>query len=412
MSITLARPRRFQSLSRQLISRYYGQIKRRSDAQHQHLCKFFAITFRPGDRTGSFLNQPLRPFGTPVAVCLEYGFNVDRGGRSMPIRGFRATMTSNGFVNYGGEGSVLFRHDAAAAPSKKSRRSPLNPQRNPALCQLALRMDLACERQAWRKRWLPRIPCLPKILLGFPVNQTPMFEDTPALRELAAEELDVPLNELGSNGEMLLNRYLRDLWDRQLMRPDDAANSTGTFLISAEYCTQAHRALRTYEDFTHLLGAPTFNPARRVKPLELPNPAAAIMDRFGVDRSQNFNQPISDEELLDIELAMRQAIGERTALTTEEVFDAITNADSPIIAWTSSLPKLRAVLDPAIAECVTDDDLLRAARRPDEPLIASGACRIQVLQRDANDMFALEFDSHDLNRRVDANFAAIWTRQT
>jgi hypothetical protein len=44
-------------------------------------------------------------------------------------------------------------------------------------------------------------------------------------------------------------------------------------------------------------------------------------------------------------------------------------------------PRLRGQLSPYFAECSTDDDLLQAARRPDSPLVASGACKIQVLRR-------------------------------
>ncbi len=46
-------------------------------------------------------------------------------------------------------------------------------------------------------------PQLPQILLGFPVHEPPGFEDSEALRELAAIELNVPVEDLGCNGDAL-----------------------------------------------------------------------------------------------------------------------------------------------------------------------------------------------------------------
>ena len=57
-----------------------------------------------------------------------------------------------------------------------------------------------------------------------------------------------------------------------------------------------------------------------------------------------------------------------------------------------------------ISECSTDEDLLRAARQPDEPLWASGACRTQVLaKQDAFGANPFWFGVERLPRRIEAD---------
>ena len=163
---------------------------------------------------------------------------------------------------------------------------------------------------------------------------------------------------------MLLSRYLDDLWNRQIYYPGDPANCTGCLLISAEFCTQAHKALRVYEDFSALLGAPSWNPARKIAPHQIPNPARAVLGQFDI---HDLDQLITDDQLVELETALRQAIGSDVPLTQEEVFDAIAYADAPIRAWSSVLPELRSLLEPAIAESVTDDDLRSAGTALSSP---------------------------------------------
>ena len=382
------------SAARSLIQRHYRQIINRSDELHDELCKVLAITFLPGDRTCSFLNQPLRPLGTAAMICLSFGRSNGRRGRTMPIRGVHARLNADGSVAYRADEAALFLHDAACPPSTKSRSLPLNPSLNPSLTSVAQRMDHACERRLGRRRYLPSVPQLPQILLGFPEHQPPAYENTQALRDLAAAELSVPADQLGANGDALLDRYLRDLWQRQLLWPGDPANPVGGVLIDAEFCTQAHAALRAYENFANLLGTQIWNPARRVSPQLVANPARQVLQRFGIT---DLDQPITDGQLADLESAMREAIGRSISLTQEEIYDAIANSELPIRAWSVAIPDIRRLLDPMVSQCTSDDDLLCAAASPDEPLVASGMCRVQVIQRHtANDDVALSFPPDDL----------------
>jgi hypothetical protein len=386
---------------RQLIRRHFRQIIHRSQEQHDELRSVFAITYLPGNRTNNFLNQALRPLGMAALVCLSYGGDEHGTARSMPIRGVKAELSADGTVSYCAHQSALFLHDAARAPSSKSRNLPLNPGRNLSLTSLAQRVDRACERQLRRVSRLPSVPMLPRIWLGFPPASPPTFEDTPALRELAARELNRPVDQLGANGEGLLQRYLHDLWERQIRWPNaDPANPTASLLIDAELCTQARTALRAYEDFSELLGVASWNPARKSAPQFLTNPAKPILERFGI---HDLDQPISDQLLAELESAVRQAVPD-VPLTQEEVYDAIADHELPLRAWWPALPRLRSLLEPWINECTSDEDLLCAAANPNEPLVASGACRIQVLQRDTdNDRVAFSFPSDELGRRAQVN---------
>jgi hypothetical protein len=262
-------------------------------------------------------------------------------------------------------------------------------------------MDRTCRRALGRLKWLPSIPQVPQVFLGFPVHEPPGFEDSEALRELAAAELNVSVEDLGRNGEALLQNYLEHLWSRQSLHADDPANSTGTHLVNAEFCSQAHKALRAYEDYSALLGAPSRNPARRLKPLELPNPAGSILQEFGIE---SLEQPISDQQLDAMVSAFRLAVGPEILLTEMEVYDAFANAHQPLRAWSPRLAELRSLLEPAVTESTTDDDLLQAAATPGDPLISSRGSKIQVLRRyTANDSVALRFPQEDLGRRAALN---------
>ena len=265
-------------------------------------------------------------------------------------------------------------------------------------------MDLQCLRKTDARSRLPAVPYLPQILLGFAPEAPPQFEDTPALRALAAAELDMPVELLGSNGEILLERLLQDVWERQILPADAVDNVTGLTLISGDLCTQARSALRIFEDFTNLLGVPTWNPVRGADPFQVQNPAAEILLQHGVDMTQDFRQPIVDEVIVELVRKMRESVGPVSDLfTDEEIMDGITSPDLPLTARTNVLPVLRFRLSAYISACCTDGDLLRAAHHPDEPLFASGACKIQTLTLTADaGPNAFTCSEQDLGRRIHA----------
>lgn len=384
---------------RRLVRKHFFQV--RAKPQPPELANVLAITFRPSAHTGSFNGNLLRRVGTTTMIVLSYDPNRSKPGRlAMPIRGFQAQAHPDGSVHLGGDAGCLFLHDGSLIPRACRTRGAINAARNPTLVQTLLRLDRACKSQIGRLDRLPQVPQLPRILLGFAPNEPPEFEDSPALRRLAAEELGIPVERLGANGSVLLDRLLRDLWQRHLILPSGPGNSTGKLLVDAELCSQARRALEIYEDFTDLVGAHTWNPAQEIKLRELDNPAKDVLCRHDIDTSQNFNQYFSDELIERLELAMREAIGPvQTHFTLEEILDALTNPDQPLVGHAHSLAKLRSSLSTDVAECCTDDDLVRATWDPSQPLLASGASRVQVLStRQVPDVF--RFQPEDLRRRA------------
>jgi len=387
--------------TRQLMRRHSRQILSRSCAEHEELRNAFAVTFRPGDRSANFVDKALRPVGAAVLVVLSYGTNSDSGRRTIPVRGLRATPMPDGCVHYGGDSTSAFDYDAALRPRPAARGKVLNPAHNPSLVELVQRMDRTCQNQVLQCGRLPRIPKLPRIMLGFPPDAPPEFEVLPALRFAAAKAIGVPVDRLGANGNVLIDRLLRDTWAQYLIPADAMGNQTGHLLVSAEFCSQARRALRIYEDFSGLLGFPTWNPARAVTPLELTNPAAAVLKAFDIDlRKPKVIDNISQDKADAMQIAMRVELGAATPfLAEDEIFDALLSPELPITAWRCALATLRGKLSAYVSECATDEDLLTAARKPAEPLFASGGCRIQVLERSGA---GLNFDSGRLGRRVHA----------
>src|SRR5262249_31307272 len=152
---------------------------------------------------------------------------------------------------------------------------------------------------------------------------------------------------------------------------------------------------------SNLVGTWTSNPARHVSPYQVPNPATDVLREFGVDRSQDFCQYISQDAVDKMTRRMRESIIGQKMFSNEEILDALTTPDRSITAWTAALPALRAQLDPLLCKAATDDDLLRAARNSSEKLFLSGSCRVQVLWRKRSSQQSdLLFTPEDLGRRL------------
>ncbi len=387
--------------------RHFGQIVHRSTDHHYDLQSVYAITFRPGDRSGSFLGKRFRLAGVAPLIALSYENTDDHGRKRMPFRSYKMDFQLDGTGSYGVHGGDCFYFDGANSLRTGARGRQLDPLRNPTLAELLLRMDGACTKRLGKLN-LPYIPKFPKIVLGFAPNQLPQFEDSPALRRLAARQIGVRVDRLGCNGDLLLERLLHDVWERQFTLPHDLGNDTGMALLDAELCSQVRSSLRVFEDFSELVGDYTWNPAREVTPFQSPNPAPAVLTEFGVDTEKDFCQQIPGQVVDAMVARMRELLGENSGqFTDEEIMDGLVSPSDPVSAWTAALPRLRAKLTPAVAEATTDEDLLKAARNPAEPLFASGLCKIQVLRRRAlGQAWDLFFSSEDLGRRLFADLKA------
>jgi len=365
--------------SRTLVGRYFAQRTASSDVSAFSNCS--AVTYRPGGYTGSFKGRTILPVGTATKFLLSYDetpTNRDRPKATIPFKGYRAIVRRNGLIDYESGGSCLHL-DLSRRPRPGVGGRVFDPERNPSLLDTALRMDKACQLAVASRRRLPREAMSPRTLLEFAASKLPDFQDTPFLRTLAAESLGVPVQQLGANGEVLLGRLLQDVWEQAIMRPSD---SNGAVLLDARLCPGATGFLRAYEDFSQLLGVPTWNPARDAPPAFHPNPALDVLHEVGLGPNPDFESPIGDDLIREMLLKMRARAAHLPApFTDEDLLDAVTACSGPLIAWSEILPRLRARLPFWADECCEDEDLRRAALRPAEPLWVRYACRVQVYYR-------------------------------
>lgn len=385
------KPQKFDRHARALAGRRTRQLSMRSDETRGALGECLALSFRPGDRTATFAGKLLRPIGSAVAVLLSY---EEEGTRPL-LRGVRGRLQIDGSVVYGGDGEREFQHEVGAAGGARG----LSVIRNPSLVELHLQLDGYCERRV--NDWLPFVPRLPRIVLGFAADERPIYEITPALRNLAAQQIGLAPEQLAANPELLVDRLLRQTWEGLFVAADDPTNPTGMTLVDAEFCTNAQRSLRAFEDFRELVGVRTWNPARGVNVCSVPNPTPAILARHGFEPGSGWEQSADADQVAVLVAELRAALGDQAHRYSEEdLFDALVEPSTPLTAMSEVLPRLRKRLGCYWSECATDDDLRAAVRQPAGPLFASGACRIQALRRRATTE-PLHFTQEDFGRRLE-----------
>ena len=370
--------------------RFRRRILNRKPAHWDALSGLVALTFTPSRRRNSFLGKTLMPAGAADAEVLVYGSEDCKASLSQ----YQLRLRPDGGLVVGGADEGDCCHEIFGAAGNDS----VDPQRDGFIADTLLRLDCQAAKFADKQDSLRRRIILPRVWLGFAPDQPPEFEVTPALSRLAAGRAEIPLARLQGNPSALVDRLLRDTWEAVLAPPLARENSLGLLMVDAEYCTQAQRALRLFVDFRHLLGAATWNPAHRMTVLRFRNPAEDLLREQGVDRSLGFDaipQPVVEQ----LEARFRELLGDLSGRFTQlDLFDAITNPQEPLTATCEVFPRMRRSLPRQWSECSTDEDLRCAARNPDRPLVASGACRIQVLHRKGD--HPLQFGPEELGRRA------------
>jgi len=342
------------------------------------------FTFRPGGYADSFGERSILPAGTATMFRLQYDLEADSAGKSnlhIPVLGIKGRDLPTGDVRYDEHNSCV-RVDLSRRPRAGSRGRVIDPDRNPSLLETALRIERACQRAAGQRRKLPNAVTFPRVLLGFTKVQLPVYQDTKGLRVLAAKRLGIPVQRLGSNGEILLDKLLRETWEQSILLPSDPRNWTGTYLVDSAICPHSQNFFRIYEDFSELLGEPAFNPARLVQFEQFANPANEVFREVRLGDNPDLNQRLADETITQMTGLMRKHLGDQVGnFSDEDILDGITEASLPLIAWSNLLPKLRAKLTVYANECCTDADLKQAARHPADALWVRNVCRVQVVRR-------------------------------
>lgn len=313
---------------RKLMGQFFAQ--RLPEEHWEAMVGCQAITFRPGNFGTSFVDRVILPAGTAIQFRVGYELNQqgDRARIAIPVAGFHGQTRWDGSVEYGA-GQAAVHVNLAIRPKVGARRTVIDPEHNPSLLEVALQLDKHCQRAVLEGRSIAAQPTLPKVLLSFPNDKLPVFQDTPYLRELAARKVGVPVSALGSNGELLLDRLLRDTWDEASVLSTDAYNWTGTTLMDARLCPNAREFLRIYEDFRDLLGVYVWNPVRGLQIEQLVNPAFRVLDQHGLLGAGNLfdtNQPLTEGVVESLLQGMRSTLGDVSAvLTDEDLLDGITN---------------------------------------------------------------------------------------
>lgn len=368
-----------QNETKRLMGKYYRQ--RLSASELGQLKDYCAVTFRPGGHADSFEGKGVRRTGQ--AVMLTLGYDAGSDGPTIPVHAYGSTTGSVGDVRRG-ERDLRLCLDLRRRPQVGARGRVIDPARNPSLLETALRMDQRCQVLLRSGRAPADCLRMPRVLLGFAAQRPPAFEDTVALRHRAARKLGISFHRLGQNGDVLLDKLLRDVWDESLVSPHAPENLTGNLLVDRELCPSARGFLNVFEDFSELLGVPTWNPAREVVAPMFANPAYKIWEAAGYTSPPDFNQPLPDAVLVDIEARMHSELPEHAAaFSREDIYDGLTNPDEPLRMWSQLLPQLRQRLPHWANACSTDSDLRDAVRHPEQPLWVRYACRVQVVSRRA-----------------------------
>jgi len=228
---------------------------------------------------------------------------------------------------------------------------------------------------------------------------------------------------------------LLEAWDRAFVPPTDPTNSTGLWLLPHELSTDVYSTTRVFEHFGDLIGAPVSNPARKLDGKLVSNPAVDLATERGIDliadlarisqTAEGSPEFLSvEQKIIDLIPDYRKRTGASEAITDQDLICAICEYDKPVmiepalkdLSESEQLQMMRSILAPHISECCTDGDILAAVRNSNQPLVASGLCRVQTLYRDLwlpVDK-ALTFSSEQLRReRLSAElWHAGWTSQT
>jgi hypothetical protein len=409
--------------------------------------RVWAVTWRPGNRSASFLNNLFRPLGSPV-MMVQASHPQDDGREAIGLLGISARIDPKDATAHYDD--VRLRHDFHRVPFVGARGPILDPsddgvgRGNGSWLKLALEVDRIRSRAAVRNFLLPSIPSLPRIYFGFSRKEAAKFEVTSGLRARAAAGMDASwtISSLGELGEAVNDAKasafeslseeqqqvrLLDAWNAGFTPPDAAGNSTGLWLVPHELCTDAYSCVRIFECFDDLVGAPLSNPARRLSATTVPNPAIEVAKEAGVDLVADLASIAGTQEgspellavearLISLVPAFRERVSASTAIDDQALLCALCDYERPVTIEPSltslsegeQLLVMRANLTEHVSQCCTDQDLLFAIQNPNAPLFASGLCRVQTLRRNVQTPLrdSLSFSSIELQQ--DRVHAKLW----
>lgn len=300
----------------------------------------------------------------PLAVAMEV---TESGG--LLLSG-AVSRPKNGRLQY----DALFRYEFTQPMAADARGETLSA-RNVVIAHRGLNLLTALVRfgkrlQSMRSPWHFAHPRHPEFLVPF--NPGEEVLDDAKLSELAAEMSP----ELWETYRSLL---AQELVDRTTVPGTVLVNSR---IVPDEIIEKAVDQVAGFEDYAPVLGLPQWNPIAALH--EMPNPAAAIMARRGIESVETMDQATL-ENVAD-EFRKVVLLGER--LADDEIFDALLDPGSPVrcaagvegiaVGRVIAAMRLAAGHSRARGEA-TNDDLLRAARNPSGPLYLSQLSATQIV---------------------------------
>lgn len=409
------------------------------------------VTIEPGDNTSSFIGKHYLPLNSPLLIVQHSARTRDRHGRphrAVDCRGYRSAINpTNGSVLVGTAAENKFCYDLGFPVFQGAKGRQFDPYAKASNVRtLLVLLEIDRERaRAVERGNVATLPTLnhvvlPDYLLGFAEGRLPNWEPSGGFTELAlrAKGLPVPsdLWRLGDDARKALlapvaESELEELWGRAFVPPyhppvynengaletaasGDEHNGTGMWLIDHKLCSKANHSLRNFEGVSKMLGRHVHNPVARIIPhtgsVELPNPAGEIAKALKV----NLATVTDDAAIAQLQAEFRQRVGEAVSrrLPENAVAECLEHPDRILAVPQGSRPlkaaelpqdllakAMRMALDPRVAECVTDADLLTAARNPGERLYASGMAKVQLFRlAQANAPESFVFGPRDLGR--------------
>jgi hypothetical protein len=222
------------------------------------------VTFRPRGKVPLAFPERFRELGTTEMLQLTYVESRD-GLQAMPLKCYRRHITHEGLLDYGSR-PPIFRKNGLYVPRRDAHGACIDLNYDERLAEMLIQMHYACVQHHMTRRSMQLRMVLPKLWLGFPENKRPSYEDTPALRERAAQKLGMAIQDLGQNGEEILQEYLQILWQEQWIDKNHSDNTTGLELIEARFCTNWQASTAYFEDFQGFRGATIPSLSEHVEP--------------------------------------------------------------------------------------------------------------------------------------------------
>jgi len=403
--------------------------------------QIWALTWRPGDKTSSFLDKVFRPRTSPVCITqssemrtYEEGKRPRRQRQRVFLNGYLTLLNpETGAVTFGGEQGCCFAYDFGMRPHPGARGKIINVNKNADLVHIGLELHRLRQRALRLTHELPTAPRLPTCFLGFRENGLPPMEDTSALRHRVSAAIGRSIAEINAMHPDERNPLLRAQWASCFRPPSHPSNDTGLYLISQQLCSKVRFALRDYLCFEELLGTEMFNPVRRLMPtrskkmISIPNPAYKVLRyaHFKPEEIEDWNAAIGDEEVLvGLVKRMRQEMGPvAEQFDDNQIIDLLPDWRVParlpvyedplrIFGRQKTLRLMKHHLG-RYSECCREDDLVQAAENPGQPLVVAGLVRVQVLYAPQRIEAYYKFDSDRLGlTHVNADFINVrpWWR--